>query len=321
MLNVFFTVDTEVWCGGWTNVAGNFPDSFRRYIYGPTASGEFGLRYQMAELTDNGLTGVFFVEPLFSFCVGRGPLDELVGLIRGAGHEVQLHMHTEWVDESKTQLLPDAPQAKRQNLRDFSLPDQTRLISLGLEALVASGAERPNAFRAGNFGMNADTLRAVGNNGMSFDSSYNGSLHSASTDLEPGQLLCEPLALLGVWEYPMTVYRDRPGNLRHAQVAACSFRELEHLLWKAHEEEREAFVILFHNFELLDRSKERADRVMVSRFRRLCRFLGSNRNSFHVRGFHGLTAEQRRAHRRPPLRGSAVLTALRFGEQLARRFI
>jgi len=36
MLDVFFTVDVEVWCDGWNNIDERFPSAFRKYIFGPT---------------------------------------------------------------------------------------------------------------------------------------------------------------------------------------------------------------------------------------------------------------------------------------------
>ena len=40
MLDVFITVDVEIWCNGWKDIDSRFPDAYRRYIHGPTASGE-----------------------------------------------------------------------------------------------------------------------------------------------------------------------------------------------------------------------------------------------------------------------------------------
>ena len=100
MLDVFLTVDVEVWCDGWDNIDAKFPDAFKRYIYGPTSRGDYGLPYQLRQLQEHGLTAVFFVEPLFATRFGSAPLAEILGLVREPGHEVQLHLHTEWVDES-----------------------------------------------------------------------------------------------------------------------------------------------------------------------------------------------------------------------------
>ena len=79
MLEVFFTVDVEVWCDGWDDLDSKFPSSFQRYIYGPQCHG--GLPTQLQVLSDHGLTGVCFVEPLFAGRFGLAPLAEIVGLI------------------------------------------------------------------------------------------------------------------------------------------------------------------------------------------------------------------------------------------------
>ena len=89
MLKVFLTVDVEIWCGGWDALDRNFPEAFRRYIYGPTGSGEYALPYLLALLETHGLDGVFFVEPLFAGCFGAAPLAEVVGLIRDKRQEIQ----------------------------------------------------------------------------------------------------------------------------------------------------------------------------------------------------------------------------------------
>ena len=131
MLNVFLTVDVEVWCGGWDSIDTKFPEAFQRYVYGPTTRGNYGLPYQLQLLSDTGLTGVFFVEPLFSGRFGTDPLAEIVGLIGEKSQEVQLHLHTEWVDEAIEPLFPGIKE-KRQHMRHFSLEEQNILIAKGL---------------------------------------------------------------------------------------------------------------------------------------------------------------------------------------------
>lgn len=138
MLNVFFTVDVEIWCDGWIEIDKKFPSAFQKYIHGTTPKGDFGLPYQMQLLNDYGITGTFFVEPLFSTRFGMQPLAEIVGLIAEANQEVQLHLHTEWVDESKQPLLENI-HSKRQHLFNFSLEEQTRLIAAGAALLREAG--------------------------------------------------------------------------------------------------------------------------------------------------------------------------------------
>ncbi len=317
MLDVFFTVDVEVWCGGWDGIDARFPGAFQRYIYGPTSRGNYGLPYQLHQLREHGLTGVFFVEPLFSTRFGPDPLAEIIGLVQEHGHEIQLHLHTEWVDESRQPLL-DGVTSKKQFLRYFSLEEQTTLIQAGAKLIERAGAQHVKAFRAGGFGFNRDTLRALARNRIAFDSSYNASMFGPDSGVSPGVALVEPAECEGVHEYPMTVFHGGARSLRHVQLTACSYREMEGLLWQALRSGRKAFVILSHNFELLNGSMTRPDDIVVSRFRKLCSFLDRHRDCFRVRGFDGLTPSL--ACRQPaPLVSPVWKTGLRMLEQGLRR--
>src|SRR3990172_9913132 len=104
----------------------------------------------------------------------------------------------------------------------------------------------------------------------------------------PGTVACEPFEWHHVHEYPMTVFQDGTGSLRHTQLGACSYRELDGLLWQALEGGRKAFVILSHNFELLNQAMNRPDNVVVDRFRKLCRLFDRHRDCFRLRGFQDL---------------------------------
>ena len=281
MLNVYFTVDVEIWCDGWKDIDTKFPQAFKQYIYGPTAEGDYGLPYTLKLLNDHGLKGVFFVEPMFSCRFGQEPLKEIVNLIKQAGQSIELHLHTEWVDESTQQLLPNVTK-KRQFLRMFTLEEQLKLIAMGKQWLIESGVSEVNAFRAGSFGFNVDTLSALRENNIFIDSSYNASCFGLESNLKPGNIITEAMLYDGVYEIPMTVFYDRPGHLRHAQLCACSFKEMEGLLWRALDQGRHNFTILSHSFELLNRSFNRPDTVVVNRFRKLCEFLDKNRDSFRT---------------------------------------
>jgi hypothetical protein len=317
MLDVFYTVDVEIWCDGWIDIDRKFPQAFKKYVYGPTGTGRYGLPYQLDCLKDHGLAGVFFVEPLFSTRFGKQPLDEVVGLIRDSGQEVQLHLHTEWVDESSQPLLADCSR-KRQHIFMYSLEEQTRLIAVGASLLEMAKAGTVNAFRAGSFGFNLDTLRALSTNGFIFDSSYNATMFGPGSGVAPGSLVVAPIECEGIVEYPMTVFSNPFGSLRHLQLTACSYSEIESLLWRALEAGHDSFVILSHNFELLNPAMNRADDIVVKRFRKLCAFLDKHRDSFRARGFQG--PKPRLATTQPsPLKATLWEVGARVCEQAYRR--
>ena len=317
MLNVFVTVDVEIWCDGWTDLDARFPAAFDDYVYGRTPDGEYGLRFQAELLRDHGLTGVFFVEPLFSGRFGAAPLAEIVGLLLEREQEVQLHLHTEWLDEWPQPMFDDG-RGKVQYLFRFAQHEQQRIIEEGLRRLAGAGATGVNCLRAGSFGFDAATLDALAASGVAFDSSYNATAFGPASGVGAGTTLTVPHRERGVTEVPMTVYDTGFGRLRHAQLGACSWAEIEHLLWASLDQQRESLVLLSHNFELLTPSKRRADRVVVARMRKLCEFLDRHRDVFRTRGFHGLPPTPAAAQREP-LRGAPWRSAWRAGEQLLRR--
>jgi hypothetical protein len=317
MLDVYLTVDVEIWCDGWNDIDQKFPAAFRKYVYGHTNKGSYGLPFQMQMLNEHGLHGVFFVEPLFAARFGMDPLEEIVGLVNSAGQETQLHLHTEWVDEAKEPLLPRCG-GKRQHLRYFDHQEQTILIGHGKRMLRQAGAEQVSAFRAGSFAFNRDTLPACRANGILVDSSYNATMFGPDSGVASGQILEAPVEIDGMYEYPMTVFIDGRGTMRHAQLTACSYREIEGLLWQAVEQGRKTFVLLSHGFELLDMARNRADKVVIKRFEKLCALLDKHRDVFRTQGFnsgvHHVETDQP-----AQLHSSACLTAHRMLEQLYRR--
>ena len=241
-------------------------------------------------LTDYGLKAVFFVEPLFSTCFGPEPLHEIIDLLSSSEREIQLHLHTEWVDESKTPLLPNIRE-KRQHLRYFTLEEQTTLINKGLSLLRAAGVNSINAFRAGSFGFNCETLLALAANGITYDSSYNASYFGLDSGVMPGVPIYAPIEYEQIQEYPMTVFKDGFGKLRHTQISACSFSEIESTLWRALESGYTSVIILSHNFELLNQAKDRPDWITIRRLEKLCQFLDKNKDCFTARGFQDLTPQ------------------------------
>ncbi|MGB5832304.1 MAG: polysaccharide deacetylase [Thiohalocapsa sp.] len=316
-VKVFFTVDVEVWCGSWDTLDTCFPEAYQRYIYGPTPCGNYGLPRILDQLEYHGLKGVFFTEPLFSARFGCAYLQETVGLIQGAGQEVQLHLHTEWASETSPPLLPGLTN-RRQHLCYLDGADQTALIRIGRDLLGAAGATPINAFRAGSFGINPGTWKALHDLRIPFDSSYNGMWMPDFATRKSYGSMHQPRRIEGVWEYPLSLFIGASGRTRHAQLGACSYRELAWLLWQAAEQSWESVVILSHNFELLNQSKTRPDPIVDQRFQRLCTLLQRNDDVFDTVGFHDLKPRSK-IDVGPPPRSTLNLTAERWLEQAWRR--
>jgi hypothetical protein len=318
-MNVYLTFDVEIWCNGWKQLEKNFPSAFERYVYGRSKDGEFALPQTLRILTHHGLRGVFFVEPLFAARFGIEPLREIVNLVRGAGHEVQLHLHPEWTDEALEPLLPNV-EFKRQHLVQYDTREQTALIAHGLRMLKAAGAAGINAFRSGSFAANRDTYVALQRNGVLLDSSLNLCHQVSGRDLRGSACFDACSIVEGVTTLPISVFEDGFGRLRPAQVGACGSAELIAAMERSARNGHRDFVIVSHNFEMLRPGRSKPDWVVVRRFHALCEHLQREASRLRVRTFgEGLRLEP---VQRVPARARvpAVATAWRHAEQLRRRW-
>lgn len=268
MTTVYFTIDTEYEFGfaarhGLAARAENFDRSIR----GVTPSGEAGVFYQMDVFDRHGLKAVFFVDPMPALVWGIGAVAEIVAPIIERGHDVQLHVHTEWL--ALAGEASPLPGRTGRNIKDFALAEQVRLIGWASDALVAAGAPRPVAFRAGNYGANDDTLRALAQLGIRYDSSHTPGIADSASEIGLGTKDRQPVERLGVIEVPTGCIDDGAG-LRHAQLTALSSRELVEAAAHARDTGCAAFTIVSHSFELLSRDRRRVNRLLTRRFEGFC---------------------------------------------------
>jgi peptidoglycan/xylan/chitin deacetylase (PgdA/CDA1 family) len=265
MTRVLITVDTE-YSAAYFEMGrrANFDIS----VLGRTAEGTSGLPYQLDVLDRYGLKAVFFVDPMPALIWGDEAISDVTRMILDRGHDVQLHLHTEWLA-----LAGKAnPLGRRTgtNIKDFSLDDQRTLISVAADLLMAAGAPRPVAFRAGNYGANDDTLRALAELGIAYDSSFCPGIarSGCAVELQPDQI--EPIAHCGITEVPIGAIAGFRGSRRHAQVTALSAAEMIEAIRFARDERHACFTLVLHSFELVSRDGTRTNHIVRRRFETLC---------------------------------------------------
>ena len=315
MLNVYITVDTEVW---WSSHdLKNKQQDFDGCINGMTPKGDFGIQYQIDIMNRHGIKGVFFIEPLFASAIGKNYLEEIVGTVQDTGHDAQLHIHTEWLQHQK-EIQFDIKDAE--NIRYYTPEQQEFLLGTALDQLVKAGATNVNAFRAGNYGADFNTLKALQKNNIIFDSSYNYCYLASDCGLDLGEPLLQPKEIHGVWEYPINFIEDWPGHRRHMQLNACSFKEMENALFDAWKKGWESFVIVSHSFELLNEERNSPNTVVIERFERLCKFLAEHSDKFNSQTFEATTPPTNIITDSQHTKGKLHQTVLRFGEQAMSRF-
>jgi hypothetical protein len=266
---VYLTIDTE-YESGFTAQHG--PDTreanFRRSIMGEARNGAVGIGYQLGRLDEYGLKAVFFVDPMPALLWGVGAISDIVEPIVRRGHDVQLHLHSEWL--ALAGIANPLGEKTGSNLKDFTLDEQLTLIDFARQKLVAAGAPNPVAFRAGNYGANDDTLRALARLGIAYDTSHSPGFAGSACEIGLGSDAIAPTRHCGVIEVPVGCIGDIGGNRRHAQLTALSRRELVAALRHARDSNAGSFTIVSHSFELLNRRTGHVNGIVKRRFDRFC---------------------------------------------------
>ena len=283
---LLITVDTEL--SALLHQRGiSLDDNIRSSIWGDAHGGSYGIGWQMDRLEEYGLKGVFFLDPMPALVFGPDFLKPIVSAIVQRGHEVQLHIHSEWLADA-----PCSPVQGRtgRNIGDFSLDDQLILLHMARTWLEAAGAPTINAFRAGNFGANDDTLRALAQLGIAWDSSVNPAYHRHGCRITGARALTGITRQLGMLEAPVSGIIDCPGSFRPAQLCAMSAGEMRAGLRHAVQDRHGAFIALTHSFEMLSRDRRRPNHGVMRRFTALCRE-AVRLPTVRSAGFHDLPPE------------------------------
>lgn len=274
MTRVFITIDTEYSSGLYTGPgAADRADNYARSIACNTPQGPAGVAHKLNLLNRHGQKAVFFVDPMPALIWGVAAIEDIVGPIIAAGQDVQLHCHTEWLGLAGN-ANPLSSKATGRNLADFTFEDQCAIIDYARTTLIAAGAPAPVAFRAGNYGADDNTLRALVSLGIAYDSSHCPAMVGDSAcRIRLGPEVRDPLEYLGLIEVPVGTIGTMGGGQRHAQITALTLSEMLAAIAHARDAGRESFTLVSHSFELINRRKLAANRVVRHRFTRLVKAL------------------------------------------------
>lgn len=268
MPDVFLTIDTEL---RWRHHAAGLPrDAIVARSIEPAG---VGVTWQLERLAHFGLKACFFVDPMPATIYGNDAIAPVVERILRAGQEVQLHLHANW---ARARAGDRGAAHGRFELIDHDAAAQGALIDQATDLLMAAGAPRPVAFRAGSYGADDATLDALAERGFTIDSSHNGA-HApwpSRIALPPGQIA--PCRHRGVIEVPVTVIHDTSRRWRNVQICALSTAEMRAALRHAVRHDHAAVTIVSHSFECANRAGTAPNRIHVRRFEALCEMLAAN---------------------------------------------
>lgn len=316
MTRVFITIDTEYSSGLYTGPGpADRAENYARSIACLTPHGPAGITHKLEVLQEYGQNAVFFVDPMPALVWGVAAIEDIVGPIIEAGQEVQLHCHTEWLGIAGA-ANPLASQRTGKNIAEFPFDEQCQLLDYARATLIAAGAPAPVAFRAGNYGANDDTLRALTQLGIAYDSSHCPALTCGTCQISLGPDTRDPVKHMGVIEVPVGTIGTLGGGQRHAQITALTLAEMVAAIHYARDEGRTSFTLVSHSFELINRRRLTVNRIVRRRYSGLIKALaamhGVESGSFVDNPpILGLPTKPS-----SPLPASAMRTGMRCAEQL-----
>ena len=272
MLKVYITIDTEYSSGLVEGVsASDRAENFARSIACLTPDGPAGISHKLRLLEKYGQKAVFFVDPMPALIWGVAAIEDIVAPIMDAEQDVQLHLHTEWLELAGS-ANPLGGKTGH-NIADFTFDEQCQLVEYARDTLIAAGAPAPVAFRAGNYGANDETLRALEQAGIAYDSSHCPAIADGYCRIKLTQDDLLPVEHCGVVEVPVGSIASVGGGQRHAQITALSLREMTDAIRHARDNGRQEFTLVSHSFELINRRKLAVNKIVRNRFEGLCRDL------------------------------------------------
>lgn len=256
---------------------------------------ELGIRLILRELEAHGLRATFFTEVLGAETFGLAALREIVGEIRGRGHDVQLHLHPiQRCARYRSLGRPAVPD----DLAAYPRTEQAALLREGIAILGSCGVPRDEvrAFRAGNYGASNETWAAMADVGLRLSSSYNPCHFDRACRLRfagsrPGLFAAEH----GVFELPISNFVERGRRFRHLQITAVSLAEITRYLWEARRLGIGEVTLVTHSFEFahidsIEQRRGRVNTINLRRLRGLCQYLRRHAADFEVETVGALAA-------------------------------
>ncbi len=284
---ILITIDTEFSIGGYFKNKNNKPVSADRHIYCKINGKDYGINLIMDILEKYNHNGVFFVETESRFYFGEQEIISIIQDIQARGHEVQLHIHPNYRSFINGQRKPD-------DLRKYSLEEQTNIIREALAFLSSYGINEILAYRSGGFYSGLSTIKALQNNDIEYSSNYNLAYRNCNY-VENYELKNDIFCIEEVFEIPITCYKEF--HIRKEwnsfQISAASYGEIKEALYHYYKQKTEVITFITHSFEFvkpydIQFSKITPKCFLIRRFDKICEFMAKNSDKYEVITFKDL---------------------------------
>lgn len=266
-----------------------------RAVWGKYEEHEYGLRLICSILRYYNLSATFFVEAFIREQGYPGEAERICEYLLDEGHDVQLHIHpNHW---HYGQKLKGKKFVFSDDMANLDEEEQHFLIKEGAERIKKWTGNSPVAFRAGNMGASEETLKAISRAGLLLDSSYTFPYLGGQCLFKDREEYNGAKWYGDVLEVALSGFKQVaiPGLIKPSQpldLMGTSFNECKYIIKKICEAGADAVLIL-HSFSLfkvkdVQYNGGRPNRVVISRFKRLCKWLAENNTKYPIRTFSEL---------------------------------
>ena len=237
----------------------------------------YGITKIMEIMDNHNVKGTFFVDVYNRETLTEGLIREACREVDRRGHEVALHTH------------PEIPRIGRNDARvtlsSRGLDKQVKFIQKGKDLIEKWVGKGPLAHRAGAYGANYETLRALTANSIPVDSSmfYEhrmcGLNHPLLTMNQPtvwGNVLELPISVT-LNKYRLKIFGVQVGLIglyKKVDLYWCSLRELKEQISGLREHHLNPIIIFLHSYSLVSmKTKSGPNYRAVDNFRELLRWM------------------------------------------------
>lgn len=229
--HLLITVDTEL---------SNFPDNYG--LWGRPSGQDWGLVRMLDVFRELGIPGTFFVDVYAGRPKDLAEQRRAVEAIAAAGQDVQLHTHPS-----------PAFDAARPRLRDYSLDEQKQILTHGARLIEEWTGQRPTLHRAGDWGVNPESLEALRQTGFRAD--FSASAWSGNCGLDRESIRFNGWTRLdGLLCGVGTCFQDRLlGRLRRVDLGGISFVEVREILGRG----IDPMILTLHSFSFMTYNRAR----------------------------------------------------------------
>lgn len=197
-LYVTITIDTEnsqgaIISGKWTK------DTMLGFCRGKN----WGIRYILKMLAYYNVQATWYLS-IFEECIfGKKLMAEICDLLKKHNQDIQLHTHPVW--------LMDNEERKRVHMHQYALDEQIYIIDKGIKDIYELTGERPIAHRAGGYGVNRDTFKAMKECGIKIDSSI--FYKERDCKVQTSGIKNKVADFMGITEMPVSIYKKHINHL------------------------------------------------------------------------------------------------------------